>query len=206
MKRLGVTGGIGSGKSYVCRILQERFGVPVYNCDIRARIITWTDPDVITRLSALDAGLYTPSGELDKVRMAQYMFASEEHLQTVNSIIHPAVRNDLRQWYARHAEKPIVAMESAILYESGFQSEVDCVLFVDAPLELRVRRAVERDAASEQQIRQRVNHQQTYKAHRLADFVIKNDGVMPLEPQLREVLDSLDTLDTLDTLDLLESL
>ena len=203
MKRLGVTGGIGSGKSYVCRILQERFGIPVYNCDIRARIITWTDPDVITRLSALDAGLYSPSGELDKVRMAQYMFASEEHLQTVNSIIHPAVRNDLRQWYARHAEKPIVAMESAILYESGFQSEVDCVLFVDAPLELRVRRAVERDAASEQQIRQRVNHQQTDEAHRLADFVINNDGAMPLEPQLREVLD---TLDTLDTLDLLESL
>ena len=206
MKRLGVTGGIGSGKSYVCRILQERFGVPVYNCDIRARIITWTDFDVISRLSALDVGLYTPSGELDKVRMAQYMFTSEENLRLVNSIIHPAVRNDLRQWYARHAEKPLVAMESAILYESGFQSEVDCVLFVDAPLELRIRRAVERDAASEQQIRLRMNHQQTDEARRLADFVINNDGTMPLEPQLREVMDSLYSLDPLGSLNLLESL
>lgn len=190
MIRLGVTGGIGSGKSYVCRILADEFGVPVYNCDIHARIITLTDFEVIEQLMALDKGFYDEQGELDKVRLAQYMFASEDNYQRINQIIHPAVRADLREWFAlRHT--PVAAMESAILYESHFETEVERVLLVDAPAELRIQRAMERDGATREQIEQRMARQHTALARERADYILQNDGQSDLTAQLRTLLGQL---------------
>lgn len=190
MKRLGVTGGMGSGKSYVCRVLTEGFGIPVYNCDIRARIITLTDIDVIDALTALDKDLYDEQNQLDKVHLAQYMFSSEEHYKQVNQIIHPAVRDDLREWMSlRHA--PLVAVESAILYESHFETEVDHVLFVDAPLEVRVQRIMARDGLEQAQIKQRLQRQHPEAARQRADYVLMNDGQTNVKQQLKSILRSL---------------
>ena len=187
MIKLGVTGGIGSGKSYVCNILSSVFQIPVYNCDIRARIITLCEPDVIEALSALIPNLYNEDGELDKGLMAQYLFASEEHAKEVNAIVHPAVRRDLHDWLSR-CSAPIVAVESAILYESHFDVEVDKVIFVDAPQDLRVHRVLSRDGLSEQEVLSRIAMQRADEARSLADFIIMNDESSPLILQLQNII------------------
>ena len=187
MIKLGVTGGIGSGKSYVCNILSSVFQIPVYNCDIRARIITLCDSDVIDALSSLVPGLYNKEGELDKSLLSQYLFASKEHAQEVNAIVHPAVRRDLHEWLSQRSA-PVVAVESAILYESHFDGEVDKVLFVDAPLDLRVRRVLSRDGLSEQEVLDRIAMQHADEGLKRADYVVSNDETSPLIPQLQNIL------------------
>lgn len=191
--RLGITGGIGSGKSYICRILQERFGVPVYDCDKQARLLTLTQPEIQAQLETLIGGVCHEDGTIDKAVLARYLFASEENARRVNAIIHPAVRADLRNWYARQAV-PVVAMESAILYESGFETEVDKVLFVDAPFELRLQRAMERDKASREDILQRMNRQQSESQRLRADFRLTNDGNSNLEPLLADLLQAINPI------------
>ena len=191
MLKLGVTGGIGSGKSYVCRLMSEEFDIPVYNCDIHARMITYTDSDVIEALSQLIEGVYDSEGELDKQRLAQYLFASPEHAAQVNAIIHPAVRRDLHEWLHHYTEEPLVAIESAILYESGFETEVDRVLFVDAPLETRIRRVVARDGLSSDEVLHRMQSQRPDEARRRADYTILNDDASDLRSQLTTIINSL---------------
>lgn len=191
--RLGITGGIGSGKSYICRILQERFGVPVYDCDKQARLLTLTQPEIQAQLETLIGGVCHEDGTIDKAVLARYLFASEENARRVNAIIHPAVRADLRNWYARQTV-PVVAMESAILYESGFETEVDKVLFVDAPFELRLQRAMERDKASREDILQRMNRQQSESQRLRADFRLTNDGNSNLEPLLADLLQAINPI------------
>ena len=199
--RLGVTGGIGSGKSYVCRILANDFGIPVYNCDIRARILTLSDPDVVARLTELDPAIYSSEGELDKARLASYLFASDDNYQRVNAIIHPAVRLDLHDWLALRPTVPIVAVESAILYESHFDTEVDRVLFVDAPLNVRIQRIAQRDGLDSEQIAQRMKRQQPDQARQWADHIVLNDGQADLHAQLHKILSSISTSETLTPLD-----
>ena len=191
MLRLGITGGIGSGKSYVSRMLEQHHGIPVYNCDLHARTITHTDPLVRDCLEQLVPHLYDSEGWPDKARLAAYLFASDENARRVNSIIHPAVRRDLRAWYLRHTSLPLVAVESAILYESGFDAEVDRVLFVDAPLEVRIQRTVERDGLRPEQVAERIQHQHPEEARERADFRLVNDGQAPLDAQLSALLESL---------------
>ena len=188
--RLGITGGIGSGKSYVSRMLSERFGIPVYNCDINARVITLTDMEVREALTQLLSDVYDEEGDIRRDVLANYLFASPENAQRVNSIIHPAVRHDLHHWFELHAQHPVVAMESAILYESHFEDEVDKVLFVDAPLEMRIHRVMERDNLSREQVLSRMAQQAPDEARQRADYLILNDGQTPLIPQLENLLTS----------------
>ncbi|MBQ9559139.1 MAG: dephospho-CoA kinase [Bacteroidaceae bacterium] len=191
MLRLGITGGIGSGKSYVSRMLEQHYGIPVYNCDLHAQTITHTDSQVRERLEQLLPRLYDSEGGFDKARLAAYLFASDENARRVNSIIHPAVRRDLQAWYLRQASLPLVAVESAILYESGFDGEVDRVLFVDAPLEVRIQRTAERDGLRREQVVQRILRQHPEEAGRRADFQVVNDGRTPLDAQLSALLEAL---------------
>lgn len=191
MISLGITGGIGSGKSFVSRLLEEEYAIPVYNCDIRARIITQCDTNVKDQLTALMPHLYDEENVLDKNRLAQYLFASEANARRVNNIIHPVVRADLRQWIVDHSDALIVAVESAILYESGFYTEVDRVLFVDAPLEIRLQRVEARDGLSSDEVIRRMKSQRPDVARSRADFCIMNDGRSDLISQLRATLESL---------------
>lgn len=187
MVRLGITGGIGSGKSYICHLLQEHFAVPVYDCDTRARVLTRCQPEIMQQLSAFIDDLCDGDGNLDKTVLARYLFASDENARRVNAVIHPAVRADLRAWYSVQTA-PVVAVESAILYESGFDSEVDKVLFVDVPFDLRLQRAMARDKASREDILCRMARQQTETTCSRADFRLFNDGTMQLESRLADLL------------------
>ena len=168
MLRLGITGGIGSGKSVVSRLL-GLLGVPVYISDTETKRL-----------------------QLNKPLLASYLFGNEQQAARVNAIVHPRVRDDFRRWVQAHASFPLVGMESAILLEAGFRSEVDCVVMVYAPLEVRIRRAVERDLASRGQIEQRIRSQMDdEEKRRQADFVILNDGETPLIPQVLRLIASL---------------
>ena len=164
--KIGITGGIGSGKSLVSRLL-EVMGIPVYISDIESKRLTNSDALIRRELIALLGEEVYAGDELNKPLLASYIFGDPEHIRTVNSIIHPRVRDDFRQWVERHTTYPVVGMESAILIEAGFAGEVDAVVLVYAP-----------EMSDEEKRTQ-------------ADFVIVNDGKTPLIPQVLEVITSL---------------
>ena len=174
--RLGITGGIGSGKSYVAQMLQARWDVPVYDCDSEAKRLTAESDDIRTALTQLVGDHLWQQGQMQKPVLAAYLFASPEHAVQVNAIIHPAVRRDFLCWADAHNRSPVVAIESAILCESGFHTLVDSILLVDAPLEVRLQRAMLRDGASRRQVMARMARQDSAQARQLARFTVTNDG------------------------------
>ena len=174
--KIGVTGGIGSGKSYVCRLLAQRWQLPVYDCDSAAKMLMVSSPHIRQQLQELVGDdVYDASGQLNKGVMSRYLFTDAAHVKAVNAIVHPAVKDDFEQWASRQTGD--VVMESAILVEAGFAKAVDCLVVVEAPLALRIQRAMARDGATEEQVRARVRHQMTAEQLRAyADIVIVNDG------------------------------
>jgi len=175
MIRLGITGGIGSGKSYVSHLLNIHFGIPVYECDTEAKRLNNEDPLIREALIRLVGPEVYDKDGLVKPVLAEYLFANSENAFHVNSIIHPAVGRDFLRW-CKEQDAEIVGMESAILFESGFYANVDKVLFVDAPLEVRIQRAIRRDGLLREQVEARIAQQDSASAKEQADFVIENDG------------------------------
>lgn len=189
--KIGITGGIGSGKSVVSRLL-EVMGVPVYISDMETKHLTATDIRIRQALIALLGEEVYRNGELNKPMLASYLFSDPKHAKQVNSIIHPLVKRDFRQWVQLRNAFPIVGIESAILIEAGFSGEVDVVVMVYAPEEIRLQRAMERDASTRELIEKRIRSQMSDEKKRMqADFVIVNDGETPLIPQVLELITSL---------------
>ncbi|MDR0962149.1 MAG: dephospho-CoA kinase [Mediterranea sp.] len=189
--KIGITGGIGSGKSVVSHLLSV-MGVPVYISDIASKQLTVFDPDIRRELTDLVGAEVYDGRTLNKELLARYMFGNPEHLHAVNAIIHPRVRDDFRDWAEQHASEPLVAMESAILIEAGFAGEVDKVVMVYAPEEVRIRRAMQRDGATRELVERRVRSQMSDEEKRKqADFVIVNADDTPLMPQVLQLIASL---------------
>ena len=192
MIKIGVTGGIGCGKSYVSAKMQLR-GIPVYDSDSRAKLLTATDPGIKAALTELvGPTLYCPCGcgVMQKEVLAKFIFGNPENMARVNAIIHPRVKEDFEQWARKLGSKEFCVLESAILFESGFDSEVDFTVCVDAPLALRIQRCVKRDNVTEQAVVARINSQMDQEEKcRKADFVIVNDNVQALEPQIDALID-----------------
>lgn len=178
--RIGLTGGIGAGKSYVSQLLTAQCGIPVYDCDREAKHLMVTSPVIRQQLTALlGTEAYLPDGQLNKRLIADYLFANEEHQRAVNAIVHPAVKADFRQWATEQeqAGAPAVGIESAILVEAGFTDLADKVIVVEAPLALRLQRVMKRDGATEEEVRARMARQISDEERRqAADFIIVNDG------------------------------
>ena len=170
---LGITGGIGSGKSYISSLLHKQMNVPVYDCDTEAKRLICEDDTIRQKLTELAGASVYRNGELQKNVLADYLFSSQQHVQQVNAIVHPAVRKDIGKW-VKQQDSPVVAVESAILYESGFDTLVDKVLFVKAPLELRIQRSMKRDGSTREQVEARIGMQQSEQQQKKADFVIDN--------------------------------
>jgi dephospho-CoA kinase len=188
---VAITGGIGSGKSYVSAMLEER-GIPVYNADTESKQLTLSNAKIRNKLIALLGEEVYANGELNKPMLASYLFASAENAVRINGIIHPVVKEDFKRWLTNHAEKDITAFESAILYEAGFEDTVDAVLMVFAPRELRLERAMKRDKVTREQIEVRMDAQMSEEEKcRRADFVVYNDGTLPLDEQLTSVINLL---------------
>ena len=157
MYKIGITGGIGSGKSTVCALFREQ-GVAVYDSDAAAKRLMAESADLRRKLiEAFGEECYNAEG-LDRKYLASKVFGCEEALQRLNSIVHPAVREDFRAWAERQRGSYVV-LESAILFEAGFENEVDATLAVMAPLEERVRRTMERDGVEREQVMERIKPQ-----------------------------------------------
>ncbi|WP_294472606.1 dephospho-CoA kinase [uncultured Bacteroides sp.] len=186
--KIGITGGIGSGKSVVSRLL-EMMGIPVYVSDIEAKRITHTDEVIRKELCALVGQEVFKSGELNRSLLASYMFGYPDHIKDVNGIIHPRVKEDFRRWASCFESGQLVGMESAILIESGFRDEVDFLVMVYAPLEVRVARAVRRDCSTKELVMKRIEAQMSDETKRNhADFVIVNDDETPIIPQVLKLI------------------
>lgn len=194
MVRIGLTGGIGSGKSYVARLLAAR-GIPVYDSDSEAKRLSDTSLSIREQLVALTGNdsLYA-DGLLNRQMLASYLFVSKENAHNVEGIIHPAVKADFAEWVGRQ-NGDICVIESAILMESGFTEVVDYVVVVDAPVELRISRCIKRDSSTKEKVLQRMAAQMPQEEKcALADFVIFNDDISDLEQQIDELLQSLNRI------------
>ena len=189
--KIAITGGIGSGKSVVSHLLRI-MGVPVYDCDTQAKSLMNTSATLRTALTeAVGTQAYGLDGCINRPYLASFMFGHPERVSLINSIVHPAVRADFRDWALRKTN-PIVAVESAILYEAGMEADVDAVVLVHAPLEIRLQRAMQRDGANEQAIRNRIKSQMPDEEllHR-ANYTILNNGQHSLIAQVRGLIDML---------------
>lgn len=175
--RIGITGGIGSGKSYVCRLLEQR-GIEVYDCDAAAKRLIRTSRRMRQQLQQL-------IGSLQKADISRFLLASEENQQCVNAIVHPAVFQDFE-------ESGMQWMESAILYESGADKLVDKVVVVTAPEEVRIQRVMSRDGITREKAQQWIARQWPQEQVReRADYEIVNDGQADLDAQVEWLLQSL---------------
>ncbi len=186
MIKLGITGGIGSGKSVVSELFRI-LGVPVYDSDREAKKITSSSAIVREKLTAcFGDGLYD-GHVLNKSRFASLIFSDTKNLEAANAIIHPEVLNGFLSW-AGQQRTEMVAIEAAILFESGFNASVDYILTVTAPVELRISRTMRRSRMTRNEVEKRISSQLSdeYRMER-SDFTIYNDYTSPLIPQVEEV-------------------
>ena len=175
--KVGVTGGIGSGKSTVCRLF-GMLGIPVYDCDLRARQIMEEDPALISGIKEVFGAAAYIAGKPDRGYLAGVVFNDRKSLAILNSLVHPAVIEDFHRWVNVQSESqpPYVIMESAIIFESGLRSELDRVITVTAPESLRIERTVRRDGVSSESVQARISNQMDDSARRsLSDYVLTND-------------------------------
>jgi dephospho-CoA kinase len=166
-------------------------GIPVYAADAESKRLSDVSPVIRRKLAALFGDDIYAGDRLDRKRLASLIFSDEEARNAVSRIIHPVVSRDFRAWMKRQ-EGPVCAIESAILFESGFDKTVDLILLVHAPVELRLTRAMKRDSATEADIMKRMNRQMPDELKRKqADFIIVNDGTQALMPQIDRFMELL---------------
>lgn len=172
-KIIGLTGGIGSGKSSIAQHI-ESLGVPVYIADIEAKKILETDT-VIAKVVALFGEDILDKEKIDKKKIAALVFQDPEKLRKYNNIIHPEVFLHFQNWVKQYENLPLVVKEAAILFESGSYKDCDKIILVTAPKETRIKRVMKRDGVSREAVEQRMPHQwDDEKKKALSDFVIEN--------------------------------
>ena len=188
MLNVGITGGIGSGKSTVCKVF-ETLGIPVYYADIRGKLLMTESEEVKNAvIKLLGPASYEESGILNRAFVAEKVFNDESLLNQLNQIVHPAVRKDSEAWQRRQKNVPYTVKEAALLFESGSYKSLDYIITVHAPEDVCIQRVMARDQVTEAQVRARMDKQlpANYKRDH-ADFVVLNDGIKHLIPQVLEI-------------------
>ena len=202
MNKFAITGGIGSGKSYVSKLLEEE-GFPIFNCDLAAKHIMQSDQSLQADLQQLiGCPIILENGLLNKKAIGQYLFASENHQEAVNALIHPRVREYFTHWTLQATpyyikDTPWVGMECALLFESKFNSLVDFIISVYAPESLRIKRVMSRDGLTEEAVRKRIGKQlpEEWKLSH-SDFVFHNDVHTELSTQIKTLEEALNSFAT----------
>lgn len=192
MKIIGITGGIGSGKSTVCRIFSD-LGYAIYSADDAAKRVMIENQLLIAEMKkTFGEQVYLPDGNLNREYLREVAFGNPEMLQKLNHIVHPATRQDFIDWrekIAQNYEKPFVLKEAAILYESGAYKDMNFVISIYAPKNIRLKRVMSRDNITENAVLQRMNNQWAdAEKMRLADYVIYNDGKMDILQQVEDFI------------------
>jgi len=187
MLKVGITGGIGSGKSTIADIFRL-YGIKVYNSDERARALMNESEDVRLKVKSLFGDKAYKENELDRAFLGKIVFENEDLLKKLNAIVHPAVGIDYKSWCKKHHDAPYILKEAAVIFEAGIQEDLDYVILVTAPEEMRINRVMQRDNSDEQSVRARIANQWTDKKKiLLSDYVILNDGRHSLLRQVEEV-------------------
>ena len=186
MKIVGVTGGIGSGKSVICKVL-EKLGYPVFYSDNVAKELIQTDPIIIQELTNLIGGELYENG-FQKQILAQKLFNNTQIKDKVNQIVHPRVRLAFEIWTADQ-NSPIVFNEAAILFETGMYKKYDATILVTAPEAIKIKRVTFRDNLTEEAVQARMDNQWSDEDKlKFTDYVIVNDNKLPVLPQIDRVL------------------
>lgn len=194
MLKIGLTGGIGAGKSVVSKILTS-LNYPVFNSDTEAKLLLIEDDSAIVEMKeAFGDEVYHSDGSLNRTHVAEIIFNDSKKREAINAIVHPRVRKRFEALVER-SESPLVFNEAAILFETDSYKKFDKNVLVAAPDELRIERVMKRDKVSREAVQDRMNAQWTDdQKKQLADFVIINDERIPLIPQVEELVSSLNQL------------
>ena len=188
MIRIGITGGMGSGKSVVCELFRLH-GVPVFDADKEAKLLNDTSPRIKEELTRHFGSDLYKKGKLDRQKLATLIFHDKQNLALVNSIIHPVLADQFIKWSKERDSYPFVVIDAAVLFEAGFEQHVDKVITIYAPEAERIERVTRRDGIRKSQVMARMQHQipEEEKAKR-ADHVIYNDGQHSLIEQVANIL------------------
>jgi len=191
MIRVGLTGGMGSGKTVISGIF-ETLGIPVFQADLAARRLLEEDEEIKASLIDWFGEKVYRQGQPDRAVIASIIFSQPDQLARVNSLIHPKVYEAYLKWLNTVEKIPFSIHEAAILFESGFNRHLDKTILVTAPAEIRIERIRLRDSLNEEQIRQRMENQwPDEKKSPLADYLINNNGLSAVLPQVTRIYDEL---------------
>jgi dephospho-CoA kinase len=188
MLKVGITGGMGSGKTTVCKIF-ETLGIPVYYADDRAKYLMINDTELRQKIIAIfGANAYQKDGELNRKYISNIAFKAPEKLKMLNKAVHPAVKTDGEIWHKGQKNVPYTLKEAALLFESGSYKSLDKIITVVAPLEIRINRILERDKTTREAIMSRIKNQLSDEEKvAQSDFVIYNDGKQSLIKQVLNI-------------------
>ena len=184
MLKIGITGGIGSGKTTICRIF-EILSIPVFNADATAKRIMVTNPDLVEKIKVkFGKEAYFDTGELNRKYLSNIVFNNPNELQILNELVHPVAIQAFNDW-ALEQNSPYCLHEAAILFESGAYKSCDYSILVSAPENLRIQRVMQRDGVSKAEVQARIDMQMPEnEKKKLANFLILNDEVVAVMPQV----------------------
>ena len=188
MKKIGLTGGIGSGKSYISTVF-KKIGFPVFDADLNAKKCMHENKELrLAIINLFGSNIYN-NGKLQTRELASIVFSDQIKLNALNQVVHPVVTEEFKNW-CKNQDSDFVIKEAAILFESNTYKDLDFIISVSAPIEIRVKRVVSRDGCTVNQVKERMRSQISDKERqKLADFLILNDGSSLLLPQIFEVID-----------------
>lgn len=185
MLKIGITGGMGSGKTTVCKIF-ENLGIPVYYADDRAKYLMNNDEQLRQKITSIfGSKAYQDDGFLNRKYISEVAFQQPEKLKMLNEAVHPAVAKDSSSWHHSQIDAPYTIKEAALLFESGSYKKLDKIITVVAPLETRINWILQRDQTTREAVLSRINNQSSdEKKIAQSDFVIHNDGSQSLIEQV----------------------
>lgn len=187
MLKVGVTGGIGSGKTTVCQVFKA-LGISVYNADIEAKNLMLSEAVKLPLIEKFGTETYHKDGSLNRAHLSSIVFNDKGKLAYLNSIVHPAVFKHFDDWVLAHNNEPYIIKEAALMFESESYKSLDKVITVSAPKELRIQRVLSRDDVSKEDIEKRIANQfSEEKRQELADYIIYNDDNQLVIPQIMEL-------------------
>jgi dephospho-CoA kinase len=192
---IGITGGIGSGKSLVCKVFSV-LGIPIYEADARAKhLITHDQSLKKSIIELLGEQAYLASGDYNRAWVASQVFGNPVLLSKLNALVHPKVRQDATDWIQKNQQTPFILYEAALMKVAGDGNTFDKVIVVNAPVDLRIQRIKVRDQRSEAEIRTIIERQiSEEERQKIADFTIENDEKQPLLPQILDLYEKLSLL------------
>lgn len=190
MIKIGITGSIGSGKSYICKLFNEKYNIPIFNSDKEASEASENDIRIIKKYKKMFGDDIYIDGKLNRKKLADIIFNDKSTLNIINNLFKPILLQKFNDWCDKQNSK-IVIIESAIIFETGFNKHVDKTISVISPLDLRLLRVVTRDGTTIEKVKERINNQMSDEERiKLSDWVINNDGEN-LNCQIEKIINDL---------------